>query len=419
MERVLLVTTKLDSERDGWSSEDKAKELKSLAMTLRAEVVKEVICRIKKPTPNLYIGKGKAQEIALVCEEESIDTVIFNHDLTGTQQRNLEEILGKKTIDRTQLILDIFAQHARSPEGKMQVELAQLVYLLPRLTGRGIILSRLGGGIGTRGPGEKKLEIDRRRIRERITRLKEDLKDVSSHRLMIRKKRIEAGFPLISLIGYTNSGKTTLLNSLTGEEQLTSNSLFTTLDPKSKSLTLSSNQKVIFCDTVGFLHQLPHHLIEAFKATLEEVTNADLLIHILDISNPLAYKQNEAVLSVLKELDAQDKPIITALNKIDLLEDRDWLERTKLDFPNPVAISAKNKENLEELKEIISELLSQRREILKVFIPFNKFKLLDLIYEQGKVNSIKHTPKGAYLEASLPIVTANKIRSCIKYNKNN
>jgi len=418
MERVLLVTTKIDSQKDSWLAEEMSKELVSLAQTCGAKVAKEIICRLKKPTANLYLGKGKTEELATICQAESVDTVIFNHDLSPVQQRNLEEAIQRKTIDRTQLILDIFAQHARSPEGKTQTELAQLIYLLPRLTGRGIMLSRLGGGIGTRGPGERKLEVDRRRIRERITRLRRDLKELSCHRLMIRKKRINAGFPLISLVGYTNAGKTTLLNALTDENQLISESLFTTLDPKAKSLILPNNLKVVLSDTVGFLNRLPHHLIEAFKATLEELTYADLIIHVLDISHHLAYKHNEAVQIVLKELNVQDKPTIIALNKIDLLEDRGWLERTKLDFPNSVAISAKNKENLEELKERISELLKERTSILKIFIPSNKLNFLNFIYEQGKVKKIEYTPRGVYLEAFLPTETADKLRSYIKPNNN-
>ncbi len=216
MERALLVTIKLESEKDSWPLDDIACELEELVATSRVEVVNNIICMRDKPTANLFIGKGKVEEIAFLCREERIDTVIFSRDLSGTQQRNLEEVIGVKAIDRTQLILDIFARHAKSPEGKMQVELAQLQYLLPRLSGKGIMLSRLGGGIGTRGPGEQKLEVDRRRIRKRIDRLKNDLNDLTLHRKTLRKKRKENAIPTIALVGYTNAGKSTLINSLTG-----------------------------------------------------------------------------------------------------------------------------------------------------------------------------------------------------------
>ena len=235
MEKALLVTVKLNSEKDNWKIEDIASELEELTVTCGAEIIDNITYHCDKPTPNLFIGKGKSEEIALSCQARNVDTVIFSHDLSGTQQRNLEEIVGKKTIDRTQLILDIFARHAKSPEGKTQVELAQLEYLLPRLVGKGIILSRLGGGIGTSGPGEQKLEVDRRRIRKKIDKLKSELKGYSLHRLTVRKRRKENALPTIALVGYTNAGKSTLLNALTHAGQTIADSLFTTLDPLFKS----------------------------------------------------------------------------------------------------------------------------------------------------------------------------------------
>ena len=409
MERALLVTIKLKSEIDNWRLEDVAEELEELTHTCGAEVVDNITCICDKPTPNLFIGKGKTQELALISEEEGADTVILSHDLSGTQQRNLEEVIGKKTIDRTQLILDIFARHAKSPEGKTQVELAQLQYLMPRLVGKGIMLSRLGGGIGTRGPGEQKLEVDRRRISKRIDKLKDDLKHLRQHRLTMRKKRKENAIPVVALIGYTNAGKSTLLNALTSAGQIVSDSLFTTLDPLHKSFVLPNGEHIVISDTVGFLHNLPHHLIEAFKATLEEVVEADLLIHVLDISHPRVYEHNQAVFGVLTELQADKKFMINALNKIDLLEDKTWLEKLKADFPNSVTISAKFRQNLDSLQEKIQENFASRMIRLELLIPHSRMDLVDLCYREGKVEEIKYLQKGIKVRLSLPRVLSQKL----------
>lgn len=413
-ERTLLVTTKLDADKSTWQPQDLEEELMELTQTSGAEVAEHIICHRDKPAPGLYIGKGKTEEIAALCEEASIDTVIFNNDLSGSQQRNLEEIINKKTIDRTQLILDIFARHAHSPEASLQVELAQLEYLLPRLTGKGIMLSQLGGGIGTRGPGEKKLEIDRRKIHRRITKLRQDLETVRLRRNSLRKQRRESCLATVSLVGYTNAGKTTLLNSLTNEEQLVRESLFTTLDTISRAFKLPNHQKIVISDTVGFLQNLPHRLIEAFKATLEEVKESDLLIHVLDINHPKAYERNTAVWNVLKELGADQKPLITALNKIDKLTDRGWLNRYKQDFANSVAISAKTKENLEQLLEAIEKELKSSFLSVELCLPIDAMSLVDLIYREGQVKSINYTEKGIFIQANLPAVTASKLSAYIK-----
>lgn len=409
MERALLVTIKLRTEKDNWRLEDAALELEELASTCGVEVADNISCIREKPTPNFFIGKGKTEEIALVSQEEAIETVIFSHDLSGTQQRNLEEIIGKKTIDRTQLILDIFARHARSPEGKMQVELAQLQYLLPRLAGKGIMLSGLGGGIGTRGPGEQKLETDRRRIRKRIDRLKDDLRHLSLHRQTMRKKRIENALPTAVLVGYTNAGKSTLLNALTNAGQIISSGLFTTLDPLFKSLQLPNGENIVISDTVGFLYNLPHHLIEAFKATLEEVVQADLLIHVLDVAQPRVYEHAKSVFEVLKKLKAEDKPMITALNKIDLADDKMWLEKLKEDFENCVAISAKLKQNLDLLLRKIQESFTERMVHLEIIIPHSRMDLVDLFYREGKVQEIKYTQKGIRINLNLPKILYQKL----------
>lgn len=409
MERALLVTIKLGSGDNRWHLEDTALELEELARASAISVVDNIACIREKPTPNLFIGKGKAEEIALLCQQEQIDAVVFSLDLSGTQQRNLEEVIGRKTLDRTQLILDIFARRAQSPEGKMQVELAQLEYLLPRLSGKGIMLSRLGGGIGTRGPGEQKLEVDRRRIRKRIDRLRDDLKSLSLHRMTLRKRRVENAVPAVALVGYTSAGKSTLINALTNSRQVVSGALFTTLDPVFKSLQLPGGENIVISDTVGFLNGLPHHLVEAFKATLEEVTQADLLIHVLDIAHPKAYQHNQAVLEVLKELNCEQKPMITALNKIDLLENAVQAEKLKNDFLNPVAISAKLKLNLDSLLAVIQENFTARMQELEIIIAHKRMDLVDLFYREGKVREIQYLQKGIKIKLSLPKRLAQKL----------
>ena len=409
MERALLVTIKLDSERNGWGLEDMAFELEELTAACGAEAVDNITCMREKPTPNFFIGRGKVEEIALICQELGADTVVFSHDLSGTQQRNLEEVINRKTIDRTQLILDIFARHAKTPEGKTQVELAQLQYLMPRLAGKGIMLSRLGGGIGTSGPGEQKLEVDRRRIRKRIDKLQDDLKHLSLHRQTLRKKRQENAMPTVALVGYTNAGKSTLLNSLTGANQLVTDGPFATLDPLSRNLQLANGENIIISDTVGFLNNLPHHLIEAFKATLEEVVQSDLLIHVIDISNPLFEEYKKAVFQVLKELGTDQKPIITALNKIDLLEDKAIIKNAKEDFTNPVAISAKQKENLDELLQKIQQHFSGWMVDFEILIKHKRMDLVDLFYREGKVKDIQYLQKGIKIRLSLPKILSQKL----------
>lgn len=409
MEKALLVNVAFKREKDKPVAEDAEQELEELAAASGVEVRDSISCVCDEPTPNLLIGKGKAQEISLIVQEENIDTVIFSRDLSGTQQRNLEDIIDKKTVDRTQLILDIFARRAKSPEGKIQVELAQLQYIMPRLAGKGIILSGLGGGVGTRGPGEQKLELDRRSIRNRIDRLKEGLRGLVKQRLVMRKKRKDNAMPLVALVGYTSAGKSTLLNSLTDAGQVVSGSLFTTLDPLSKGLQLPNGENVVISDTVGFLRDLPHHLIEAFQATLEEAVQADLLIHVLDSSHPRVYEHSSAVFKVLAELGIKEKPVITALNKADLLEDKLWLEKLKNDFPNSVIISAKLKTNLDLLLDKIKESFSLRMLQLEVLVPHQRMDIIDLFYQQGKVSKIEYLQKGIRVKVNLPKILASKL----------
>ncbi|MDD5661124.1 MAG: GTPase HflX [Candidatus Omnitrophica bacterium] len=401
MEKALLVSVQVKTDKGHWRIEDISSELEELVSSTSVEITSNIICICDKPTANYLIGKGKVEEISAIANDEKVDTVIFSHDLSGTQQRNLERAIGKKTIDRTQLILDIFAQRARSPEGKMQVELAQLQYLLPRLIGKGIIFSNLGGGIGTRGPGETKLEVDRRQIRRKVDKLKEDLNNFRLHRLTTHKRRKSNNLPSVVLVGYTSAGKSTLLNRLTDSSQPTSEKLFTTLDPLSKSLSLPNGQNIIISDTVGFLHDLPHHLVEAFKATLEEVVDADLLIHVLDVSDHRLYQHNQAVLEVLEELGSGDKPMLTALNKVDLAVDRGWLNVTQKDFSDSVLLSAKTGENMEALIAKVSQYFSGLLLNIKVIIPHSRMELVDFFYRRAKINKIDYLDTGVRVELSI------------------
>jgi GTPase len=411
MEKALLVSVKLKSDADSWRIEDICAELEELAASTSALVVENVICTCERPTANYFIGKGKVEEVAFIANAESVDLVIFSHDLSGTQQRNLEHALGRKTIDRTQLILDIFSRRAKSPEGKMQVELAQLEYLLPRLAGKGVVLSDLGGGIGTRGPGETQLEQDRRQVRKKIDKLKDDLRKVQQHHQAMRKKRIGNKLPAIALVGYTSAGKSTLLNRLTASTQATSEKLFTTLDPLSKNLILPNGQSVIISDTVGFLHALPHRLIEAFKATLEEVKDADLLVHVLDVDDYRLTQHNQAVLSVLEELGLKDKPVLVALNKIDLVADPKLLESVHQDFPGAVLISAKTGENLERLIARLIEHFSALMLELELTLPHNRMEMVNFFYQHAKVKKIDYSSKGIKISLGISRALFNRIQN--------
>jgi GTP-binding protein HflX len=365
-ERALLVTVQFDARfsKGHWSPEDEAKELKELVTSAGGQVVGEVTAKRHEPVAGTFLGSGKLEELGQTVRTTRAQVVIFNQELSPAQQRNIEEAVGAKTIDRTQLILDIFAQRATSQEGKLQVEAAQLRYLLPRLVGQGIWLSRLGGGIGTRGPGEQKLEVDRRRIRTRMGRLARDLEGLSARRQATRSRRKESRVPVVALVGYTNAGKTTLLNRLSGTGAIARDQLFTTLDPLARRLTLPHGGVVILTDTVGFLHHLPHHLIEAFQATLEEARDADLLVQVLDASHPLVREHATAVQEVLAHLELSEKPAITVLNKCDRLGPEVAREPVLLlERPGAaaVALSAKTGEGVERLLELLQGLTSRRQ----------------------------------------------------------
>ncbi len=343
-----------------WEAEESLEELAQLAVSAGAESAFRVLQERSVPDPRTLIGRGKAEDIRELCEE-GVDLVIFDEDLTGSQQRNLEATLQRKVIDRTGLILDIFAQRARSREGKLQVELAQLKYLLPRLTGHGADLSRLGGGIGTRGPGETQLEVDRRRIRRRVIKIEEELEKVQRHRALLRRRRQKQALPTAALVGYTNAGKSSLLNALTHAKLPVADKFFVTLDPTLRKVILPGGRAVLLSDTVGFIKKLPHQLVAAFKATLEEMRASDLLLHVIDIAHPQWQDQEQAVAAVLEELGMATKPLISLYNKVDKLPHPEaiaFLSRR----PQSVVTSANTGAGLSELKTVIAEMLESLEE---------------------------------------------------------
>jgi GTP-binding protein HflX len=385
-------------------------ELGALARTAGADVVGTMIQRLRHPDGATYIGRGRAQELSCLEKQLGFDLVVFDDELSPSQQRNLEKLLEARVIDRTALILDIFAQHARTREGRLQVELAQLEYRLPRLTGRGVELSRqaggtrgaggLGGAIGVRGPGETKLEIDRRRIRGRISELRENIESVREQRLIHRRQRAAQAIPVVAVVGYTNAGKSTLFNALTESDVLAENQLFATLDPITRHEILPGNQEVLFTDTVGFIQKLPTKLIAAFRATLEEVIDADLLLEVVDVSHENAIEQSETVNDVLGDLGASDKPRVTALNKIDLLDDLSDVDVTL--YPNAVPISALKREGLHALREKIAQALANSMEMVHVTIPYARSELVELFHRRGHVEQEEHRPEGTFVVGRLP-----------------
>lgn len=358
-ERAILVGL-IGEDADAWSVEDDLDELAQLARTAGATICGRVTQSRPHPHPKYFLGSGKVQEVALIAQELGANLIVVDQELSANQHNALEQMTGIKVIDRTELILDIFAQRAQTKEGKLQVELAQLKYLLPRLIGKGQVLSRLGGGIGTRGPGETKLEIDRRRIRKRIDTLEAETEHIRSYRDTQRRQRMTRNLPVVALAGYTNSGKSTLLNALTKSEVFVEDKLFATLDPTTRKTVLPDGSPVLISDTVGFIKKLPTSLIAAFRATLEEVVVADVLVHVVDASHPNVLEQIVSVFDVLSELSAVDKPIITVLNKCDKVraEDLGWLQAQ---VPNPVITSATNRVGLGGLLKKAQDLLSEVR----------------------------------------------------------
>ncbi len=405
-DRVVLIGASLGDKSLNDTDEASMKELAELVKTANGEVVGEVIQNIKTIDPSTFIGSGKVLEIKEFIDANDVNMAVFDTELSGSITKNLENQLGVTVIDRSRLILDIFAMRAKSKEGKCQVELAQLKYILPRLSGIGQSLSRLGGGIGTRGPGETKLESDRRHIRRRIEHLTEELSEIEKHRSNIRKKRTGDSIPVVALVGYTNVGKSSLLNLLTeSNDAYVENKLFATLDPLMRKITLADKTEFIICDTVGFIRKLPHHLIEAFKSTLEETKYADLIIHLVDASNDEMDKSIEVVNKIINELNENNKPVITVFNKCDIKEPPLYYQNM-----DTVNISVKNGKNIDGLIKKIQEVIFGSKKRLKVTIPFSDGNILGLIYKTSTIISEVSKEDGFHLEVVCDMEIYNKIK---------
>ena len=389
--------------RAGSALRDSLDELAELAVSAGGQVIGEGTQKMESPNPATYIGKGKATEFADYSRQNEIDTVIFDDELSPAQSRNLEKVFNCKVLDRTALILDIFAQRARTREGKLQIELAQLRHLLPRLTRFWGHLSRQSGGIGMRGgEGESQLEVDRRKVQERIEKLMRDLEIVRRHRSIQRSARKRNNWPLASIVGYTNAGKSTLLNALTGAQVLAKDILFATLDPTTRRLRLPTNQNVLLTDTVGFIRKLPHGLVEAFKATLEEVIQADLLLHVLDISHPQAEEQVAAVNAVLAEIGAGEKPTIMIFNKMDRLDGNGALSRLTERHPHAVAVSATTGEGIASLLAELGSRLRPAREFLELRVPHEKSAVIARLHAVGQVIESSYRGAKARFKVRIP-----------------
>lgn len=374
-------------------------ELAELVKSAGAEILRVIVQERERPSPAFFIGRGKAFEIAELAKEINANLVVFNHDLKPIQQRNLEDVIGEKIIDRTGIILDIFAQRARSKQGKLQVELAQLTYLLPRLAGKGTLLSRLGGGIGTRGPGEQKLEIDRRRIRDRIALLKKEIEHIREYRSLARKARQDVPIPVVAIVGYTNAGKSTLLNTLTNSSVFVEDKLFATLDPTTRKLKLPKGGEVLFTDTVGFIKYLPENLLTAFKATLEEMSSANILIHVVDSLSCDLHENMKTVSNILKGISSEEKPVITVFNKTDKIHSEADLKILLNTTENSLAISALKKEGIGRLIEKIEEFVNKDKEYIEILLPYGKEDVRSLIFSYGSILDEKYSQDGILIKA--------------------
>ncbi|ROR28265.1 GTP-binding protein HflX [Mobilisporobacter senegalensis] len=396
-ERIILVGVAVS---DGDDTKESLEELEELGKTAGAVTVGKVIQNRENIHPGTYIGKGKIDEVRELVEELDATGVVCDDELSPVQLKNLQEALDVKVIDRTIMILDIFASRASTKEGKIQVELAQLKDRASRLVGLRNSLSRLGGGIGTRGPGEKKLEMDRRLIKERITQLNRELNDVKRSRETTRQQRSKNGIPVIAIVGYTNAGKSTLLNTLTGAGVLEEDKLFATLDPTTRNLTLESGQQILLTDTVGFIRKLPHHLVDAFRSTLEEAKYADIILHVVDSSNPDAYKQMHVVYETLNKLGVKDKTIITAFNKQDKLEVPLIIKDFKAD--KVVKISGKQKTGLDTLLEVIEDILKEQKILIEKVFSYSDAGKIQGIRKYGQLLEEEYREEGIFVKAYVP-----------------
>lgn len=394
------------------TTEDSIRELEELAKTAGAVVVGTLVQNKDKPETRAYLGEGKLEELRLAAETLEADLIIFDDELTGIQTRNIEDITGIRVIDRSTLILDIFALRARSKEGKLQVELAQLKYRLPRLTGMGTALSRLGGGIGTRGPGETKLESDKRHIRRRIEALQEELSDIERHRNLIRARREKDGVLTCTLAGYTNAGKSSLLNTLTKSDDVyAANQLFATLDPTARSITLPDGRNVMLVDTVGFIRKLPHHLVKAFRSTLEETIDADVILHVIDSADPCMSQNIQVVDSLIRELNCKAESIIAVFNKCDIAPSLS--PRPEGHYTDYVSVSAQTGEGVEELIEKISDALPGKKKRIEVLIPYSDSGVAAKLHDGEVIYSEEYTDTGIKVDLLADEILQAKLKEWI------
>ena len=405
IEKVILVGV---SEQDGDDAEDSVAELAELVRTAGAVVVGTLIQKRELMHPGTYVGTGKVAEIAAMIAERGATGIVCDDELSPAQLKNLEQMLDTKVMDRTLIILDIFAARATTSEGKIQVELAQLKYRLSRLTGLGRSMSRLGGGIGTRGPGEKKLEMDRRLIKDRIAQLNRELKEVRQHRDITRAQREKNQMPVAAIVGYTNAGKSTLINTLTNAGVLEEDKLFATLDPTTRVLELSGQQQILVTDTVGFIRKLPHHLIEAFRSTLEEARYADIILHVVDASNPQMDEQMHTVYETLQNLGVKDKPVITVFNKIDRMEDI-WVPRD-LHADYYVKISARTGEGITEFLQAVEAVLREQKVEIEALYPYKEAGKIQLIRKYGELQEEEYREDGIFVRAFVPAELYGQVR---------